>query len=546
MRDVVQYKAENPSEFGDYDYLRQYDPDAEGVRFQPELDYLRMAEIHGEAPVPDGISGDRQMRGYLQTDLLDGNLTTERLARGLTNEEINDLVNYLGWYMYDFLALRASEGRSELIPRQEYEAVGITWTTLRYGEFYKVLLDKLGIEGLIDLGETKRREMGTQVRPGGLLHMLTSPPFGAIALKLQEVIDPEDPLIVDWLKYFYTVPLAIQHGLTGQSGLIAPCQNRYVVDYKHEDVVEFAADHLQPVAGETKSTLRQFMASAELFAYLMHYDNRTGLDDHGPYFLEDGKPMILRDIWLDDPFLPWGDIASDRDLPYCVTVAFTLDPAELDLTELRVEHTTFTQPSNYLEAIDAGAAFIREQPEQAERVPLEDIQIADIEADLPPIKEKVDAGTGEWYRQTARLSRREKIMNGARTYSVGFIEPFLSATGSYDYFCEQFDLWEAPPMTSDMYYTFHDPEAFQFFAEQVLVGTGWTELTGETSEESAYAQYLGEAKTEKNWQSDLTGMQEIPTHFAEKMNEHDQLDVPITKMEGDVGLTELGDHLESL
>lgn len=545
MRDAVETYQQRKSEFADYEYLQQFEPDSDGIRMQPDLTFLRMQQVYDKEPVPDGIKGDRQMRSYLSTDLLDGNLTRERLQRGLTRDEINDLVNYMGWYMYDFLALRVSEGRSEMIPRQEYEGTGIAWTTTRYGEWYKVLVDALGIDGLIELGSQKRREMGSQVRAGGTLHMLTSPPFGGIALSLQEMIDPEDPVYTEWMRYFYTVPLAIQYGLTGESGYLAPCQNRYVTDYKHDDVVDFAKEHLEPIEGQEKAALRAFMASGELFSFLMHYDNRTGMDDHGPYLVEDGKPMIIRDIWLSDPFLPWNDIAESRDLPYCVSVAFVIDPAAMDLEELRVTHNVMTEPANYLDAVESAAVFIREQPEQAERLPLDDIEVGEID-DLAEIRSKVDAGTEEWYRRTARLSRREKIMNGAVTYSVGFIEPYLQGTGAYEYFCDEFDLWEVPPMISTRYYKFHDPDAYEFFANNLFMGIGWPELTDTPNEESGYADYLEESRDELGWQSDLTGMQEVPEYYEEKMNEYGVLDVPITKGDSDVHSWELGEYLESL
>src|SRR5690606_7624525 len=97
----------------------------------------------------------------------------------------NELVRYLTWNEWDALAARATEGESGLIPRQEYEALGIMNSWFRHPAWLRVIAEKVGTDGLIEIGRTCRREIGTKVN---LLHswaMLTAPSFGrGIALEM--------------------------------------------------------------------------------------------------------------------------------------------------------------------------------------------------------------------------------------------------------------------------------------------------------------------------------------------------------------------------
>lgn len=532
------------AEFADYAYLQQFEPDADGLQFNDELPWYRPQQVYGDEPIWGGIAGERDVRAWLETDLMDGEITRETFERGLTRAELNDLQNYHGWNVYDTLALRATEGRSEIIPRQEYEFLSFCWAAERWPEFFKVFLDTIGLEGLIELGHRSQTELGTGLTPLLGWVYLGVPAGGAIGMQVLDLVQQSDPLLIPQRKTNMTVGALIQYACYGEEGYLYPSQNRYANQCKDQETLEFVTDHLVDLEGSTKANFRQFNAAAEMLSFLMHYDNRVGLIDNGPYLVEDGKPMILRDIHLNRPFLPWNDITASRDLPNVVTLALVIDPAEMGLQEIRVPLTAFTAPADYLSAVERGAVFLRDAPDRPGGYPLEDLEIPDIDARLPDLAARANEGVTAWYERAAELSRRQKILNGAWTYYVGMLVPFLRATGAYGYFEDTLDLWELPPMTSDIYYSMMDGVAQEEVPSMIMFGHGWDDF-GEPDEQSAYADYLAEAK-EMGWKSQLSGMNEVPDHWAERMDDHGLLDVPHTKMEGDVAPSELGEYLESL
>jgi hypothetical protein len=48
------------------------------------------------------------------------------------------------------------------------------------------------------------------------------------------------------------------------------------------------------------------------------------------------------------------------------------------------------------------------------------------------------------------------------------------------------------------------------------------------------------------WHSDLSGMLEVPDHWAEKMDDDRLLDVPPTKFEGEMSRQELSEFVDGL
>jgi len=544
---VVEHVQEHRDEWGDYEYLQQFEPDAEGVTFNDEIQFDRMREVYGLEPVWGGISGERNLRSMLDTELLEGGLTREDFGREWSNAQYNDLQNYHGWNVYDTLALRATEGESELIPRQEYEFLSFCWSANRWPEFFKLMIDTIGLDGIMQVGERARDELGTGMT--SLLGWVYAgvPAGGAIGMDALGLVGEDDPVFTEQRKDYLKTAAAVQSACRGHDGCMYPSQTRYINPIKSDDTIDFVTDNLVDLEGATKANFRQFNAAAEMLSFLMHYDNRVGLIDNGPYFVDEGKPMVMRDILINRPFLPWNDIAADRDIPHGITIAAVIDPDELGLQEIRCPLTTFTAPQDYLSAVEKGGVFFRNDTDRPEDYPLADLEIPDFDDDLPDLAARLNAGVSEWYERAARLSRREKIINGALTYYVGMLVPLLRATGSYDYFRDELDLWEMPPMTSDIYYMMMDGVAQEEVPMMIMYGYGWKDFPDQDglADTSQYAEYL-EAAREMGWKSDLSGIQPVPDGLQDRMDGNNLLDVDRNQMEGDVEPRELGDHLESL
>ena len=71
------------------EYLKRYQPDDEGVRFQP-LTYV--GNYSGLDPVPDGILGDRIMRSRMKSGVMEKVSREDVLRDQFTLDELNDLI----------------------------------------------------------------------------------------------------------------------------------------------------------------------------------------------------------------------------------------------------------------------------------------------------------------------------------------------------------------------------------------------------------------------------------------------------------------------
>ena len=105
----------------------------------------------------------------------------------------------------------------------------------------------------------------------------------------------------------------------------------------------FAQDRIELSDEATRSAFQRFNGSAELMGFLLHFDNRLGLGDSGPYPLPDGGFVLVRDLFVNEPAFPWSDAAEG--LPYSFTIAMFFDAdsgLETHMTDLS---TVFTTPA---------------------------------------------------------------------------------------------------------------------------------------------------------------------------------------------------------
>jgi hypothetical protein len=137
------------------EYLKRYEDNDEGLRFQPLVYTGNFTDLE---PVPDGILGDRLMRQRMKTKVMERVSEEEVLNDQFSLEELNDLNNYLAWNIWDVLVMRATEGVSGMIPRQEYEILSFMQEFYRYPEFMRMMTDQVGARGVMDIGRSARRD----------------------------------------------------------------------------------------------------------------------------------------------------------------------------------------------------------------------------------------------------------------------------------------------------------------------------------------------------------------------------------------------------
>ena len=312
---------------------RWNDPDDDGLRFQ---DLIYEGNFVGMDPVPDGIKGDRMMRERAKSGVLEKVSREEVLKDEFTIPELNDLNNYLAWNIWDVLVMRATEGVSGMIPRQEYEILAFMHEFYRWPEIFNMINREIGAQGVMDIGATARTEIGTKINA---VHdwCIGAVGFGMgrCGLLALEAIKPGD-----YVAESNTTLKFMQRVLWGkrQDGYILNSQDRYRGRIHEQAFLDDLATKFvdfEPGSDQHKKFTR-FSAAAELLSFLDHYDCRLGLGDTGPYEMPDGRLLILRDLFVNEPVYHWSDVCDWENVPHAYTVALLIDPEEMGLNEIRV------------------------------------------------------------------------------------------------------------------------------------------------------------------------------------------------------------------
>jgi hypothetical protein len=428
-------------------YKQRYEEGDDGLRFQ-ELTYT--GNFVGMEPVTDGIKGDKMMKARAKSGVLEKVSKDDVLRNEFTIDELNDLNNYLAWNIWDVLVMRATEGVSGMIPRQEYEILAFMHEFYRWPELLRMTTEEAGgPQAIMDIGAGARREIGTKVNA---VHdwCIGAVGFGMgrCGLLALEVIQPDD-----YIEESNEILKFMQRILWGkrQDGYILNSQDRYRCRIHEPDFLEQITAQMEPLENGSPqhAQFTRFNAAAELLSFLDHYDCRLGLGDTGPYELPNGQLLILRDLFVNEEVFHWSDVCDDEKLPHCYTLALTIDPEKMGLNEIRVNDisTTFTRPKNYIESITSGAVFAREKW----NTPMGEVYPIKV-ADLPDHLTRVQNATLKLYSKTARMNRRDLIWNGQYVYYVDMILPHMRLAGTYEKACQDYDLWEIDQRVANYYY----------------------------------------------------------------------------------------------
>ncbi len=428
------------------DYLKRYQPGDNGLRFQ---DLVYVGNFKGMEPVPDGILGDRMMKARAKSKVLERVSREDVLRDQFTIDELNDLNNYLAWNIWDVLVMRATEGVSGMIPRQEYEILAFMHEFYRWPEILRMTTDEVGANGIIEIGATARREIGTKIN---CVHdwCIGAVGFGMgrCGLLALEVIQPDD-----FIEESNEILKFMQRILWGkrQDGYILNSQDAYRCLIHEKPVLDNLTSQLERLepGSPDHDQLIKFNAAAELLSFLDHYDCRLGLGDTGPYPLPNGNILIIRDLFTNEEVYHWSDVCDHENVPHCYTLVLEINPKEMDLDEIRVNDisTTFTRPKNYIPYIEAGAVFVREKW----NTPMSEVYQVKVR-DLGKRLEGVQQATFKLYSKLSRMSRRQLITNGMYVYYIDMILPHLRLAGTYEKACTDLNFWEIDQRISQYYY----------------------------------------------------------------------------------------------
>jgi hypothetical protein len=204
------------------------------------------------------------------------------------------------------------------------------------------------------------------------------------------------------------------------------------------DVVRTLVDGARPVTTEAERT-RLTRALATLYAYLflLYFDTRVGTADTGPYELDDGRTLLVRDFYrLSESELPWSYVA--RDVPYSHLIAgIVLGPG----IEVCCDDwgTTSTTPADWAPFVEAFSLFTTDPGS---------LTPVGTGRELDDLVAAVRSAQTAHYRNVAAMSRTEKIDAGAYVYFT-FLQPFAEVAGVSD----RLD-WSVPKASAGPLYDF--------------------------------------------------------------------------------------------
>ncbi|MCU1479370.1 MAG: hypothetical protein JWQ19_156 [Subtercola sp.] len=466
-------------------YKDRYRDEDDGLRFQ-DLEFV--GNFTGLPPLKDGILGDKVQKERATTKVLERVTNEDALKDQFTVPELNDLNNYLAWNVWDVLVMRATEGVSGMIPRQEYEILAFMHQFYRWPEFLRMTTDEVGAQGVMDIGAQSRREIGTKVN-GVHDWSIGAVGFGMgrCGLLALDAIKPND-----YVEESNEILKFMQRVLVGkrQDGYMLNSQDRYRAQIHDKDFLQTIIDQIEPLEeGSPKhDQFTRFNAAAELLAFLDHFDCRLGLGDTGPYELPNGNIVIIRDLFVNEEEYHWSDVCGDAGLPHVYTLAIEIDPNAMGLQEIRVNDisTTFTRPKNYIPAIVGGAVFAREKWD----TPMANIQTIKI-SDLPEQLGKVQQATLKLYTKMSKMSKRELIWAGHDVYYQGMILPHLRRAGTWDKAVQDLQLKEVDQRIANYYYDIQKRGfAQETVPQKIFSGSGYLPFGADADIRNSKASWL--------------------------------------------------------
>jgi PEP-utilising enzyme, mobile domain len=404
---------------------------------------------------PGGEAGNALMRSMQKTSVID--LTDASLHRDLEPDEANDLLAYYGWNMWDILAARATEGESGLIPRQEYEILSVYLQWKGHPRWQRMITEEVGVDGLRDIGAIGHREIATKVN---ILHVwATSTPtlLGrgvAIDLGLE---DPGDgardaAAAMQFSRRLY-------RGLWNDEGPMFTSARGYAAPVLDAEWLARFRDERTTIEDEDQHhAFQKFNGEAGMLSFLLHFDNRCGVADSGPYPAPDGGWMLVRDCVINETAYPWAHVCDG--LPYALTLALFFSD-EQGMTKTVVDiGTLFTKPANFLRRLTGYAVYARDTQD----TPGSQIRRLD-EAELRSILARCTAATAKLYPLIAAMSDRDKILAGVRVYYTDFIAPFARAAGLWDRMVGELGFYDYEDAAEAVY----DPIVTQGRAPELLM-----------------------------------------------------------------------------
>ena len=365
-------------------------------------------------------------------------------ADGTARNQVNSWLAAINPVTSHLIAERTSYS-SQLIPVTQYVTVSCIEAFLRYPEAVTTIAAAMPPE---EIGAAARRP-GCQVDSVFLWGIAN---FFLIGRNVMAMVDPT----LDSVERTRTVLdfwARASHAYRGGPHLhAAEVGNR--VDVLSPEMVAHLAAGATRVDDERRDRIRRANATLINHLFLLYFDTRVGHADTGPYRLEDGRTLIVRDFYrLGESDFSWSGVAAG--VPHRnLTAALVLDPqVEVSITDYG---TTISSPEDYLEHLNGFGLYTTDGVVPGGLpVPLSDQELEATAAEAKVAQRK-------HYRDIVAMDRDERIACGAYVYFT-FLRPFAEIAGvadEIDWTCPRdipADLY--PLVTADMEPPERDPDA---------------------------------------------------------------------------------------
>ena len=226
------------------------------------------------------------------------------------------------------------------------------------------------------------------------------------------------------------------------------------LDVFDEDTVSALVAEATTVDDGRRDRIRRANATIINHLFLLYFDTRVGHGDTGPYRLDDGRTVIIRDYFrLAESDLAWSSVAAA--VPHgSLTAVLVLDPGvEVRITDFG---TTVSTPEDYLDHLSGFALFTSDGVGPGQPP----VPVSDDEMDA--VASAARAAQRRHYRDIVAMDRDQRIACGAYVY-LTFLRPFAELAGvadEIDWACPRdtpADLY--PLVTADVEASQPDPDA---------------------------------------------------------------------------------------
>jgi hypothetical protein len=346
---------------------------------------------------------------------------------GWTREETNRWILYHGAIARAMTVTRTAL-ESALIPVTAYILVSGVECYRRHPEMMRVIAAAMSPE---EIGAAGRRP-GNQVDSVHLWSIANIYLLGRQVLAPFGMVTPADDLertatVLDFWKRAAGAWRGDGHLQAWDAGSVVRPYDRGVVD-------ELVAGSTPVGDDAVRARIRALNATLTSYLFLLYFDTRAGYQDTGPYELDDGSVLLVRDFSeFGVGHFPWS-AAVAGDLPHAnLTAAFVLDGVQLRITDWG---TSIAEPDDYLARLQAFGLFAPRRDGSLARVPLDGIDA---------LAAATKAAQRRCYRLIAGMTRHERIDAGAYVYFT-FLRPFAELAGVAD----ELD-WIVPRDSLDVY-----------------------------------------------------------------------------------------------